>query len=427
MRTFIISLFFTAPLAAFAQNAKQDTLVLSRAASEKIFLESNINLIAEKLNIDKQQAMIVQAKVWPNPTLSVTDINLWSNATAEQLPVLWGNYGRTQEVAVGLEQLIYTAGKRKKLIAIEKVKADMVNEYFKDVLRGLKLEFRNNLTQLQLNQLEAAVYKKQLASMQKLLGAYSKQVQMGNVSKSEYVRLKASELDFIKHLDDLQKENNALQKELKVLMNISPQAYVKITDDGFLPPINVEGLDVAALTEAALKNRPDVKYAKLTEDYSQAQYKYERALRTPDVTFQMSYDRGGNIMNNFVGFGFSIDLPFFNRNQGNIGAAKIEAEQSRLFAQQKNIAAQAEVIEAYGNLLSARRVYDRIDEGYEKDLDLMLDSYQKNFVQRNTSLLEYLDFVEAYLQNKSIILNAEKDLNTHLEELKYVSGEEINQ
>lgn len=415
--------------AVSAQNTARDTIVLSRNAAENIFLENNIGLLAEKLNLDKAQAMIIQAKLWPNPTFTVSEVNLWSNSSSERLPRLWNNYGQNQEVGLSLEQLIITAGKRKKMIAIEQVKADMAAEYFKDMLRGLKLEFRNNLTQLQYSQLQMAVYRKQLASMQKLLGAYKNQVKQGNISKAEYIRLKAFELDFLKHIDEQQKENNALQKELKILMNInSPQAVIKITDDGFLPDVAaINTLDPGTLVESAIKNRPDVKYAQLTQQYSNNQYKYERALRTPDVTVQASYDRAGNIMRDFVGFGFSVDLPFFNRNQGNIKAAKIEVEQSRLYLEQKNNMAQAEVIQAYGDLLSAKRLYDSIDEGYEKDLDLLLDSHLRNFMQRNTSLLEYLDYVEAYLENKSIILTAEKDLNTHLEELKYASGEEINQ
>ena len=47
-------------------------------------------------------------------------------------------------------------------------------------------------------------------------------------------------------------------------------------------------------------------------------------------------------------------------------------------------------------------------------------------MQKNTSMLEYLDFVDAYLDNKTILLNSKKDLNNNLEELRYIAGEEIN-
>ncbi len=77
------------------------------------------------------------------------EINLWSNATAQELPPLWGTFGKTQQVNAELEQLIQTAGKRKKMIAMEKVGVDIAKEYFKTFLRNLKIEFRGNLTELQ--------------------------------------------------------------------------------------------------------------------------------------------------------------------------------------------------------------------------------------------------------------------------------------
>ncbi|WP_281232866.1 TolC family protein [Flavobacterium gelatinilyticum] len=404
-----------------------DTIVLSRNQAEAIFLEKNISLISEKLNIDIADAQVIQAKLWPNPTLTIGEINLWSNATAQQLPVLWGNYGKTQQVNAELEQLIQTAGKRKKLIAMEKVSAEIAKEYFKTFLRNLKIEFRENLTEMQYNQAQEEVYQKQLSSMQTLLKAYKNQVAQGNVGKGEYVRLKATELQFLKEINDLQKENNSLQKELKVLMNLPAASFIKLTDEGFVPVNkNIEDINLANLMESAIENRPDMKVLKLGNEYNDNKYKYERAMRTPDVTLGVSYDRGASLMNDFVGVGFSLDLPFFNRNQGNIKAAKIAIDQGKLLTEEKTLSVQSEVLNAYQDFITTKKLYESADTSFEGDLDKLLESYRKNFMQRNTSMLEYLDFVDAYLDNKSILLNSKKDLNKNLEELRYITGQEIN-
>ncbi|MFX5998858.1 TolC family protein, partial [Acinetobacter baumannii] len=42
----------------------------------------------------------------------------------------------------------------------------------------------------------------------------------------------------------------------------------------------------------------------------------------PDVTAIASYDKQGSYAQHFNSIGFSMDLPFFNRNQGNIKSAK---------------------------------------------------------------------------------------------------------
>lgn len=404
-----------------------DTIVLSRTQAEALFLDKNLSLISEKLNIDIADAQVIQAKLWPNPTLNIGEINLWKNATVEDLPPMLGNFGRTTQVNVELEQLIQTAGKRKKMIAMEKVGVDIAKEYFKTFLRNLKIEFRGNLTELQFVQAQEAVYQKQLSSMQTLLKAYSNQVTQGNIGKGEYIRLKASELQFLKEISELKKENNSLQKELKVLMNMPATSYIKITDEGFVPDNkNIDNINLGNLLASAIENRPDMKVLKLENEYNTNKYKYEKAMRTPDVTLGVTYDRASNIMKDFVGVGFSMDLPFLNRNQGNIKAAKISIDQGKLLTEEKAISVQAEVLQAYEDLIVTKKLYDSVDSSYEGDLDKLLESYRKNFMQRNTSILEYLDFVEAYLENKSILLNSKKDLNKNLEELRYIAGQEIN-
>ena len=428
MKRIVFTAFFVSLCSSGkAQNAPaRDTLLVSRTEAEAIFLKNNLRLLSEKLNIDQAEAQVIQAKLWPNPRLEVGEINLWSNAKSEQLPPISGNWGKTSEVTVGLEQLIYTARKRKKLMAMEKVGVEIAQEYFQDFLRILKVEFRNNLTHLQYVEEKQSVYKKQLASIQKLLNAYSNQARQGNISKGEFIRLKASELEFVKQLSDLQKENNQLQKELKTLMNLPPQRFLKISMDQFVPDVNkMESINLATLTADALENRPDVKASVLEEKYNNRKYKYELSQRIPDVTLLASYDRGGNIMNDFVGVGFALDLPFFSRNQGNIKASKIEIQKSQYMKEEKNNQAQNEVIQAYEDLVVAKKLYENIEASYEKDLDMLLESHQKNFALRNTSMLEYLDFVNAYLENKTIILDSKKELNEHFEELQFVIGKEL--
>lgn len=428
MKRLLFTLLIIVSCKSAAQiTAIKDTIVLSRKQAETLFLEKNISLISEKLNIDIAEAQVIQAKLWPNPTLTVGEINLWSNATAQQLPPLWGNYGTTQQVNAELEQLIQTAGKRKKMIAMEKVNAEIAKEYFKTFLRNLKIEFRGNLTELQYNQAQEAVYQKQLSSMQTLLKAYANQVKQGNVGKGEYIRLKATELQFLKEISDLQKDNNALQKELKVLMNLPAESFIKLTEEGFVPDnVSIENLNIGNLMASAVENRPDMKVLKLGNDYNDTKYKYEKAMRTPDVTLGVSYDRGASLMNDFVGVGFSLDLPFFNRNKGNIKVAELAIDQGKLQTEEKTKTIQSEVLQSYEDLLVTQKLYESVEVNYEGDLDKLLEAYRKNFMQKNTSMLEYLDFVDAYLDNKSILLNSKMDLNKNLEELRYISGQEIN-
>src|SRR5271166_6266095 len=49
----------------------KDTLQISMSEADSIFLTRNLLLIAQKLNVDATQALILQAKLYPNPNLGI--------------------------------------------------------------------------------------------------------------------------------------------------------------------------------------------------------------------------------------------------------------------------------------------------------------------------------------------------------------------
>ncbi|NIK73575.1 cobalt-zinc-cadmium efflux system outer membrane protein [Thermonema lapsum] len=413
----------------YIQAIAQDTLKLNRQQCEAIFLKENLLLIAERLEISKAEAMKLQASLWPNPTVSLDEINLW--ATQKQLGVFGeelpgfngGNFGRNQQISFSIEQLILTAGKRKKLMALEQVNVDKSQQYFQDLLRHLKYEFRLQLTQLQYLQFKRAIYLNQISSVRQLTHAYQRQVDLGNIPKGEYIRLKALELEISKQINELNKEINEVQKELKLLMRLPANVYLILSDDDYLKNIeSFKSLSLSALLDTAKSIRPDLKLAELEQTYFSKLYAYEKAQRTPNLTLKGGYDRGGNFMYNFVGFGVAMDLPIFNRNQGNIRYANLGIEQSKILYEQQFLTVANEIALAWQNLNTSIRFFESIEPNYEKTLDDLLNAYTKNLANRSISLLEYLDFLDAYLENKRIILEAAKDVNDKAEELNFSLG-----
>ncbi|PSK99816.1 TolC family protein [Cecembia rubra] len=413
----------------------QEKLILSREQAEAVFLKENLLLIAERLEVPKAEAMVLQAKLWPNPTIELNETNLWvtrnqiEHAGAEGfLPPFTsgGRFGQNQQFGIQIEQLIQTAGKRKKLVALEQVSVDMSKQYLEDLLRNLKIEFRNQLTTLQYLQFSRSIYQNQFNSIRQLTQAYKRQVEQGNVPQGEYIRLKALELEIAKNINELNKDVDEAQKELKLLMRLPATTQLEITDEGYLK--NTEQFKILALNdviEQAKANRPDYKIAALEESYYNKLYALEKAQRTPDLNFIVNYDRGGNFIKDFVGFGVAMDLPFFNRNQGNIKSARIGIEQSKVLYEQMTLSVESEIVLSFQNLTNAITFLEEIEPDYETTLDRMLESYTKNFINRNISLLEYLDFLDAYLENKEIILEAGKDVNEKAEQLNFSIGTDL--
>lgn len=404
----------------------QETLKLSRTEAETMFLRNNLLLISEKLNIESQQAEVIQAKLWPNPEFSISEINLWKNSTVDPSPPFFGNVGKNQQIAFELNQLIQTAGKRKKLIALEQVDVSKAEQYFEDLLRNMKLELRNLLTELQYVQQSIKVHQNLIENISILTNAYQNQLDKDNISKAEYIRLKAQELEINKEILELTRQSNEIQKELKLLLRVNPTVVIEITDDGFVKDTQpYQSIFIDQTIESAKQNRPDYKLALLEEDYSNKLLIYEKAQRIPDLKFGINYDRNGSTMLNFVGVGVAVDLPFFNRNQGKIKKAQISIENAKIRKEQTLLTIENEIYLSYQSLQQAIDFLDKIEVGYEADLDLILENYTKNFTSRNVSMLEYFDFIDAYLNNKKIILEAQKEVNQKAEELNYSLGKDL--
>lgn len=107
--------------------------------------------------------------------------------------------------------------------------------------------------------------------------------------------------------------------------------------------------------------------------------------------------------------------------------AQIERERSKLLLDHKSLTVENEITLAYQNLIDALTFYEGIEPDYETTLEQLLNSYTKNFADRNISLLEYIDFLDAYLENKKIILEAGKEVHEKVEELNYAVGQDIIQ
>jgi cobalt-zinc-cadmium efflux system outer membrane protein len=428
----LIFFFLICFSSTFAETLQSDTLKLSRAQYEELFLKQNLLLMAERFSISQADALLLQAKLWPNPSLSIDEVNLWS--TRKQLanldaplPPVFGNFAKNTQFSVQIEQLIQTAGKRKKLMAMEQVSVELAKQQFEDLLRNLKFEFRNSLTHLQYLQLYRGVFIQQQQSVQDLLKSYQKQVESDNVSQGEFIRLKGLQLELSKEINELEKERNEAERELKILLNLSGPTTLFVTEEDFSPELSkLKEIHLERLYDLALNYRPDIKMADLENSHYAKLFAYEKAQRVPNLNVMSSYDRGSGIWPSFIGFGVAIDIPLFDRNQGNIKYAKLGMDQTKILLDEKQTRVKAEVSQGYKDLLAAIALYGSIEPEYEQDLDRLLGSYTRNFGSRNVSLLEYLDFQNAYLENKKIILESQRDIHLHLEELHYNTGTELN-
>lgn len=420
--TFILSLIYHLSLGT----ELADTLSINGKDAEKIFLKNNITLLAEQLHINQAEAMILQAKAWPNPNLSIDEINFNRNGTSEKIPSLIGNFGRNQQFTVQFEQLIYTANKRKKNIRLETSNRILAENSFMDILLALKAEFRSELAELVYQQHLKGDLFFQHDVITKLLKAQSSQFKLGNTSRAEFLRIKALQISINSELNDIDARINEKQVKLKTLMAVSPSTYIVIHENSDSTEIKrLQSLSVQELLEDAENNNTQIKLAHNLKEVSTSKLAIEQAKRTPDITFSVNYDRAGSTMFNFFGAGISMDIPLFDRNKGNIKNAVYEIQKDDLKLREKRLHINNQIVEQFQNLQHALHLYNQIDKDYLTELKQVQTAVAENFIKKNLSLLAFLDLFNSFKESKQLYYQSIKDIKIKQNELNYLTGMEL--
>ena len=389
---------------------------------EAQFLQKNYLLIANKLNIDKADAEIVQEKLWNNPTLSISEVNLWKTYQIEEQPYLFGKYGKNQQVSVELEQLIETAGKRKKRVAIKQLEKNNALFDYEELLRELKKELRQSFYTLSRINQEENQLQNMLNLFTQMSNQYERQSKLQNVSKADFYRIQTELLG-------LQKESVLLENEkidgLNKLRLLTQNSELNINQLQFETSIKSQNQLPFDLKNSAKNQNIGLKKQGNELNLAKNQLILEKAQRTPDLTFQLNYDRGGNIMRDFVGVGVSVDLPIFNTNKGNIKAAKISIEQQLANQNAYQLELDQSIDRLQNQLKKIEETLNFWSSEKEQEQNLMIENYKKHLQNKHITLMEFIDFTQAYREAQQAYLELQETYKHTYEELQYIVGKDF--
>jgi cobalt-zinc-cadmium efflux system outer membrane protein len=167
--------------------------------------------------------------------------------------------------------------------------------------------------------------------------------------------------------------------------------------------------------------------ARTNVEASKLNYNYQKALAVPNLTLALAYDQQGSYTNNLTSLGAAIDLPFFNRNKGNILTAKITTDANNVLQLNTEATVQENVSHALEKAFANDKMYRTIDPQFLKDFDKMLRQVLINYEKRNLTLLDFLDFYASYKDNILASNNIQFNRISAFEDINYYTGTEFFQ
>jgi cobalt-zinc-cadmium efflux system outer membrane protein len=241
----------------------------------------------------------------------------------------------------------------------------------------------------------------------------------------EYTRVKAVLFSLQNEKLALVNQVNEEQNKLKVLLGNKQTTFIKpILNESNNKFFQIPS-ELKQLIDTAYANRADAKISEATIRLSQADLKYQRSVGLPDANIGYVYDRQGSFIRDYSAVSLGIDLPVFNRNQGNITISKAKLEQSKKQNDLYALQLENDVQQVWYKTIMTDSLYRSFDKDFQPDFEKVMVGMIDNYQKRNISLIEFLDYYDSYKQN-IIQLN---ELNTQrfntVEELNYTVGKAL--
>lgn len=415
-RAFLFLLFL---LLAGKMCAQQVAGTLTLKEAEQRFLERNLSLIAERYNIDMAQAQVLQAKLFENPVISLEQ-NVYNRLNGKYF-----DFGKEGEAVVEIEQVIHLAGQRNKQVRLEKINKEIAEYQFEEVMRTLRQELNEKFVEVYFLSKSIAIYEKEVNSLQVLLGGMKIQQEKGNISLMEISRLESMLFSLRKEKNERENDLLTTRGELNLLLNLSEDTQVQLSlDEEVLQQLDLSQLSFADL-KAIINERPDQKIARSTVNASRANLKLQKSMAFPEFSVKGNYDRVGNFINDYFAIGVSLSVPIFNRNQGNIKAARFSIQQAGVQQEYAANRADMELFTAYTSLEKATQLYQSTNMDLERNFEKLITGVNENFTRKNISLLEFIDYYDSYKETCIQLYEIKKNVFLAMENLNTVVGQNV--
>lgn len=361
--------------------------------------QSNREIAAARLDINRARARLTQAGLRPNPTLD------FEQTTGR----LTGSAGES-ETSVGVAIPLELGGQRRRRVELARAELEAVEAEVADRERRLAVEVR-------------ALYAEALSALREL--EITENLNNIDVQTTRFVQARVNEgesapidLSLLRVEVDRLRGRRALVEgrlraslvRLKGLVGIPAEESLRLGEDLDAPVLPRPPASLEAAVEIALRNRPDLKLARLNEEVAQAGLRLARAQGSPEVTAFSRYTVSRGVFDDtpvgvltdkdrLLTFGVSVGIPVFNKNQGAKAEAAAAISQATARREFLEAVVRSEVQSAYARYEAARAALTTYEQGViqrsQENVRLIRAAYELGHFSINDLLNEQRRLVDS--------------------------------
>ncbi|MHB8525314.1 MAG: TolC family protein [Candidatus Acidiferrales bacterium] len=333
------------------QTAGNSSSGLTLEQLEQIATAHNPTLAQAQAGIDAAQGRVRQAGLWPNPTVGYTGSEIRG-----------GSFGGGEQ-GFFVQQQVLLGGKLRlsqNIFKQEQKQAEAeADEQRLRVENGIRIAFYQSLAAQQMVELREKLNdqaKDALETTQQLFN-------VGQADQPDALQAQVEADEAQLALVSAQQEQ---QRAWNVLAAVVGQPQMSLTPlQGNLE--NIPTLDPQQTLETILRDSPAVKIAQLGVKRAEAETARARREVVPDLTLRAGYEQDRELLeptgsNRVGGIGFAeagINIPLFNRNQGNIAAARADIDRANREVERVALVLRQEAAPLLQSYAASRAIADR--------------------------------------------------------------------
>ena len=378
-------------------------------------LAHNHSLLAARTAIQQNEAQEITANLRPNPVL-LGDALFLPVFNPSQFD---SNYvDNSAQGDLGISYLFERGKKRQHRLEAAKDQTAVTRSQVADSERSLAFQVAAQFTSVQLAESALDLAQQSLKSFQDTVDISKERYRAGDISEDDYLKIKLQLLQFQTDASQARLARVQALANLRQLLGYeSVPADYDVAGAFDYQPVSAHLEDLQA---KALATRPDLRAAQQGVTAANSQYALAKANGKRDVTGQINYTHIYGL--NLVSLFGSIQLPIFDRNQGEIGRTRFaitQAQEQQKFANDQVL---TDVQDAYEGLQTNDQIIQLYRSGYLDEAQQDRDISEYAYKRGAASLLDFLDAERSYRATQLAYRQALASYLLALEQLRQAVG-----
>jgi cobalt-zinc-cadmium efflux system outer membrane protein len=402
------------PLLSQTTSEERKIIEVTYVEAVGILLKESLPLLSAYYKVEASEGDLLQARAWNNPHFNWNQ-DMYSTERNEY-------FNQRNQRLIQLDVIFSISGKHTRAVKMAKIGVELNELLYENTKRTLVYEMGLRYHRLMMMQKRNELYTVVFNQFKSLIDAYEIQYRVGEIPGSELIRLKSELLTIQNAIVLNQNEAEVEMSGIRALLNLKPEVSIKTKETISSMPDSAT-LQYEKLLDYAEENRPDY-LSKLKEiSYQEMNTKLQQSRSVPDLLIgYQPHDKGSNYVRPYAGLVVEMDIPVFNRNQGNIAAARANVDRVKLDADQAYTSLQNEVsasLNKYYNSLSALSNYDL---EFLKELEALNNSALENYNRKNLGILQYIDMQRTYIKTMAEYLGLQSEVLQRINDLEFTTG-----